>query len=163
SGERVPEPRYGRAPGRNAARGIGLGGRLEALDRVLEPEGMQERHTPSELLLRSRVARRGEVHAAQLLRLVRGGRSDAEPPDPEGDGRGTHARSSLVLSQCDGALSHGTRRAVPGRAITPWVRRAAPRCVRGRSAQPRAPCPNYRPAGYHAGRAGLSPRDSCAG
>ncbi len=63
-------------------------GGLESLDRLAEPEGMEQGHRARELLLRGRATGRREVHGAQLLGDLLGPRGDGEKQPEQDDDRG---------------------------------------------------------------------------
>jgi hypothetical protein len=60
------------SPVRDATGRIDLGGGVESLYRLTEPEGVKEGHRADELRLRGRVAGRVEIHGARHRRCLLG-------------------------------------------------------------------------------------------
>src|SRR5262249_13603072 len=69
--ERVAQRRDGHAPVRDAARGIGLGDGVEALDGLGEPERVLQRDRALELRLNGGIARRRKVDLPEALGRLR--------------------------------------------------------------------------------------------
>ena len=78
AGQGIPESGHRRTPIGDAAGGIGLGRGLESLDRIGEPEGVEQGHGPGELRLGGGVTGGREVDSAESLGGLRPARRHRE-------------------------------------------------------------------------------------